>query len=430
MKIIELKAENIKNLKAVEIRPDGNAVVLTGKNGAGKSAVLDSIFMALTGKKVEEPIRRGEKRAEVSVDLGKYVVRKVWTEKGDRLEVRSKDGALYQGPQSLLNAVIGALSFDPLEFIEMKEESQRDLILELAGVNLEKFRTKRQEVFDERTDANREVRRLKGVLSSLTEPSGDVPLDEIDVAAQVKKVNGLKDQNRIYNEQRQDIEEHKARLEEIAKEISVLEEEAHELRGLLSFEGDMVDPVSNEEIKAEEERLHKISEINQTIRDARQWRETRTAHEAAISVSDVLTEKLEAIDLAKDEKIRSVKFPIDGLGVTDEAVTYRGIPIEQLSTGEKIRVSTAIAMAMNPELRVIFVKEGSLLDGDGMSEIVRLTKDGDYQVWIERVDSSGEVGIFIEDGVITAENGVRKPEGANNDSESIAENEDHQLPGI
>ena len=42
MKILKLKSENVLNLKAVKITPDGNAVVLTGANGAGKSAMRNS----------------------------------------------------------------------------------------------------------------------------------------------------------------------------------------------------------------------------------------------------------------------------------------------------------------------------------------------------------------------------------------------------
>lgn len=33
MKIIELKAENVKRLKAVEIVPEGNTVIISGRNG-------------------------------------------------------------------------------------------------------------------------------------------------------------------------------------------------------------------------------------------------------------------------------------------------------------------------------------------------------------------------------------------------------------
>ena len=49
MKILKLTAENFKKLSAVEITPDGNVVVISGKNGAGKSSVLDAIEAALCG---------------------------------------------------------------------------------------------------------------------------------------------------------------------------------------------------------------------------------------------------------------------------------------------------------------------------------------------------------------------------------------------
>jgi recombinational DNA repair ATPase RecF len=47
MKIIRLQSENVKKIKAVEIKPDGNVVVVSGKNGAGKTSLLDSGNMAV-----------------------------------------------------------------------------------------------------------------------------------------------------------------------------------------------------------------------------------------------------------------------------------------------------------------------------------------------------------------------------------------------
>ena len=60
MKITKLISKNILNLKAVEIEPDGNMVIISGKNAAGKTSILESIFFALTGKLPKKPIREGE----------------------------------------------------------------------------------------------------------------------------------------------------------------------------------------------------------------------------------------------------------------------------------------------------------------------------------------------------------------------------------
>ena len=40
MKITRLLSENIKRIVTVEIKPDGNMIEITGRNDAGKSAVL------------------------------------------------------------------------------------------------------------------------------------------------------------------------------------------------------------------------------------------------------------------------------------------------------------------------------------------------------------------------------------------------------
>ena len=118
MKIIRLEAQNILNIKAIEIQADGKSVILSGKNEVGKSSILDTIMMTLTGKMVERPIKDGETRAEVTVDLGDYKVKRVWTEAGNRLEITSttKEGAIvhYSSPQALINGILGQLAFDPL----------------------------------------------------------------------------------------------------------------------------------------------------------------------------------------------------------------------------------------------------------------------------------------------------------------------------
>ena len=53
MKILTLTAENFMRLAAVEITPDGNMVQITGRNGMGKSSVLNAIWAAIERAKKE-----------------------------------------------------------------------------------------------------------------------------------------------------------------------------------------------------------------------------------------------------------------------------------------------------------------------------------------------------------------------------------------
>jgi len=73
MKILKLSIENIKNVKAAElsVAGDGRLVKVCGKNAAGKTAILDSIYWALGGKPdVDQPIREDSDKGDIKVALG------------------------------------------------------------------------------------------------------------------------------------------------------------------------------------------------------------------------------------------------------------------------------------------------------------------------------------------------------------------------
>jgi recombinational DNA repair ATPase RecF len=401
IQIYQLEVENVKNLKFVRIRPDGNAVILTGENGTGKSATLDALEAVLTGKKLADPIRHGEERAMARVDMGDFTVRRVWTAKGERLEVKSKQGAKYSSPQALLDGIVGKISFDPTEFIRMDQKRQYETMLNLAGVPLGKWEAARKEVYENRTETNREVKRLAGVLSTLTRPQGDVPDQEIDPVAQAAKVNALKDQQRKHEDIAEKIKTRTERIEEIAREIAALKAEAEEKgHELTTLHADLLAPVARETLQAEEEKLSKISEINQEVRNARTWNETQELHDQAKGKSDEYTRELEELDAAMKEKVASLQLPITGLSIQEERVTYNDVDIHMLSDGEKILVSTAIAMAMNPTLKIIILKNGAFLDSNSMESVIKLAREHGYQVWIERVGSGDQVGLLFEDGAI------------------------------
>ena len=129
MKIIALEAENVKHLRVVNINPDGSLVVIGGDNAQGKTCVLDAIEYALNGASSipVKPIRHGQTKARVVLDLGDIVVTRTFTAKGTNLIVKNKDGAIFPSPQAMLDKLVGELSFDPLEFSKMDAKKQSEV---------------------------------------------------------------------------------------------------------------------------------------------------------------------------------------------------------------------------------------------------------------------------------------------------------------
>jgi hypothetical protein len=97
-------------------------------------------------------------------------------------------------------------------------------------------------------------------------------------------------------------------------------------------------------------------------------------------------------------------MPIEGLGVDGDDdglhVTYQGVPFVQISTAEQLRVSTAIAMAGNPELRILRISDGALLDDNSMAILRDMATEHDFQLFVELVRPNEATGIILEDGRI------------------------------
>ncbi len=407
MRIISLTAENVKRLRAVDITPDGHVQVITGKNGAGKTSVLDAIWLALGGgpaaKGTVRPIRDGETKASVRLDLGDLVVTRTWTESGTTLKVESADGAKFSSPQKMLDDLVGRLSFDPLAFTQLPAKAQRDALLSLVDLPFDPadLDRRRERLFDERTEIGRVGVSLKGRLDGL--PPVDAPDKEVSSASVLAELRAAQDANREREqiigaaESAQSAWEQEQLLFEEAK--ARLEAARTHMQAAWIAVKDIPAEVDAVEI---EQRLASVDEVNAAVRAKRERRQVMDEHSRVRKEYEAKTETIAALDQEKADGLAAATFPIEGLGFDTDGVTYQGVPFSQASAAEQIRVSLAMAMALNPKLRVIRILDGSLLDSDNLALVTAAAIAQDYQVWIERVTDGSGVGIVIEDGEVAS----------------------------
>ena len=147
------------------------------------------------------------------------------------------------------------------------------------------------------------------------------------------------------------------------------------------------------------------AEHNRLVGEYGRNREIVQADSARRTAYAVLGEKIKACEGKRQEAIQATEMPLAGLSFDDYGdILFSGLPLEQASGAEQLRISLEIAMAAQPELRIIRITDGSLLDSESL-ETIRIAAAGkDFQVWIESVDESGKVGIVIEDGEVVADN--------------------------
>jgi hypothetical protein len=55
---------------------------------------------------------------------------------------------------------------------------------------------------------------------------------------------------------------------------------------------------------------------------------------------------------------------------------------------------------MNPTLKILLIRDGSLLDEDNLALIARMAEEAGGQIWIEMVGDGKDVQVLIEDGMV------------------------------
>jgi hypothetical protein len=421
MKIISLTSENIKRLKAVEIRPDGKSIVVAGRNAQGKSSVLDSILYALGGKGAvcDRPIRDGETKAQAVVDLGEFTVTRTFTASGgSSLTIMPKGGGSAMAkPQSVLDKLIGDLTFDPLKFSTMPEVEQSACLRKLVGLDFTVLEQNRQRIYDQRTQVNREISALAGKLSGRT-VTAEVPEAELSIADLLRAKGEVEARNNGNQKLRQSLEDARRSVlqadVEVAKLVSDIQKIEEQLKVARSKQAALkVTLQRGEELYADlndeptdhfDTQMLQVEETNRKVRSNKEIRELQAQHSELELRSQGLTTRIERLDKQKDTALADAPFPLPGLAFSSTGgVTYNAIPFSQLSSAEKLRISTAIAMALSPGLRVMLIRDGSLLDSDSLNILKELAAKNDTQLWIERVGSlSNELpGVVIEDGEVT-----------------------------
>lgn len=424
MKILELQAENVKRLSVVEIRPDGNLVQITGPNGSGKTSVLDAIAWALQGTKEVQavPIRKGAKTARVKIDLGDLIVTRKFSESGSTLVVENKEGLVHKTPQAILDKLLGTIAFDPLAFARQKPRDQFDTLRSLVKVDVDFLAIERDNAADfaKRTELNREAKAKRASAVAMGQFPTDLPDERIDTAALVDAIAEAGKHNA-------DIEREKERRSNTAKRIldlnaeaakhsdtaSRLRREADEadersrkaaaeaerIRGLLAAVPPLPNPIDPYEVRS---RLRDAEAMNANIDRRNQQAATIEKARNLEAEAEQITARMAEREQQKRDAIAAAQMPVEGLGFGDGQVLLNGVPFEQASDAEQLRASCAIAMAMNPKLRVLRIRDGSLLDENGLRLLAEMADANEFQIWLERVDTSGKVGVILEDGHIKA----------------------------
>jgi len=436
LSIISAEIKNFKNISARHIDFAGKSMIIAGKNEAGKSSIIQAIMSPLDSKYIPpKPIKSGESNAEIELEIEgnlngqfvKYTLACYFSQENQkgRIVLFDESGAKMQGGKAIIESLVGNIGFDIMAFIKKgKTDSgkpsqagireQIEILTQLMPIEgvtkLHELDVEYKEKYDKRTNINKEVDFLKTKLKHDFSQE-ELDLYEVDrseeLAAKKDSLTKISESVEKWNDANRKREDNKEKLESIPAKIDNLEEkikairiEIEELNESLKFEKERKVKIDNffakypekPSVQSLSEEIEEITNHQENRKKVLELYDIQKKSIAEQEKSETITERLKAIKKEKEEVFASYPLPVKGLTFDEEGISYDGLPLhdEQINTAKLIEIGLKIGMAMNPNLRVMIIKDGSLLDKETLNKIINIADKRGYYLLIEVVDSEQE----------------------------------------
>lgn len=451
MRIVKLKIRNLFGIS--ELEAGGNSIELTGKNGAGKSSVIDAIKYALTNKSDRKYIvRNGETEGEVLIetDSGLRINRKVRTNQADYKSVKN-NGVEVNSPETFLKDIFTELQLNPVEFMNMTEKQQNAIILDMIEYDwdmskikewfgeipawvsydqnilcvLNDIQSEKGDYFTERTDINRDIRNKKAFVEDIaaTIPAGyNLEKWEKASAGEIyQKIERIRKENEEIQKAKSLLDERDSKVRkfeadreikraalttefgnrkaQIDKDVLQLQEQIKALQAEKDgLEERLADKLSlaEQEYKAnvarydaevenyKEYRDKKVVDVSELVTQANEIEKMKShinEYKRMLNLKDeigalekqskILTDRIEKARTLPGEILADCRIPIAGLTVKDGTPLINGLPISNLSDGEKLDLCIDVAIQNPKGLQIILI--------DGVERLSTEWKERLYQ---------------------------------------------------
>lgn len=407
IKINTLQIENIKRVKAVALNPAENGLtVIGGKNGQGKTSVLDAIAWALGGDRYRpsNPEREGSTlppHIKLTLSNGLTVER---SGKNSALKVVDTTGK--RSGQQLLNEFVEQLAIDLPRFLQASNREKADTLLQVIGVGdrIHELEAKERDVYNRRRMIGQDADRKRKYADELPfYPAAPKELvSALDLIRQQQDIlarNGENQRKRMRaNQIEHEYGKAAAHVSLLKSQLAAAQKQLTQLEADLEIAQKNALDLQDESTEEVERSLQEIEQINIQVR-ANCDRE-KAEQDAAYYAQQYqeLTAELEDIRHDKYALLNSAELPLPGLSVEDGELTYNGKKWDCMSGADQLIAATAVVRAVNPKCGFVLLDKLEQLDADTLLNFGSWLEEQGLQAIATRVSTGPECSIIIEDG--------------------------------
>ena len=407
VKIVSLEAQNIKRLKAVELTPTQDGLnLIGGKNGQGKTSVLDAIAWALGGEKF---VPSKPKRAESVTDP----VIRVTLSNGFVVERSGKNGTLKikdpsgkKSGQKILDEFIEKLALNLPAFMSMNDKEKAKVLLQIIGVGdqLYELDTKCSTLYNRRLEIGR-IADQKEKFAKEMPVFPDAPKEPVSAADLIEQHQEILARNGQRQQWQAEAQQIQFVIQKLTADIERTKRELERLEATLAAEQAKAAEAAKSPAELEmestselEEQLRSVEEINAKVRANMDREKADLDAEAYRKQYDELTTEIENIRIERMKLLDGAEMPLDGLSVEDGVLTYHGQAWDNMSGAEQLKCAAAIVRKLNPKCGFVLMDKLEQMDLDTLREFGKWLEAEGLQVLATRVSTGEECAVIIEDG--------------------------------
>lgn len=421
--ITALEIENVKRVRAVALSPSVSGLtVVGGRNGQGKTSVLDAIMWTLCGDRFRpsDPVREGAEKAATKITLSNGVTVERKGVNGS-LKVTSADG---KGGQALLNQFVSEFALDLPRFMGATDTEKATMLLDQypdLGPALQRIGEEVKAAYDERHALGVVADRKAKYAAELPYDAGapDKPLSgaemagRLQAALQVNARNAELRRNVVKAEQdaaraaddatRQAkvVADLEARLEQERERLSQAQAKAAGMRSAIDQAKATADTLVDEDTTAVQREMEQIDSLNARVRANESKRAAEAEADHLREQYAEMTTKIEELRAERTKLLAGVSMPLPDLSISEEGrLVYRGQQWDCMSGAEQLRVATAICASVKPECGFVLLDKLEAMDAETLREFAAWLESRDLQAIGTRVSTGDECSIIIEDGVV------------------------------
>lgn len=423
VKINSLEVENVKRVKAVAMEPaESGLTVIGGRNGQGKTSVIDALAWALGGdrKRPSDAKREGsatDPHLKVELSNGIVVERRG---KSGSLKVTDPEGR--KAGQQLLSGFVEELALDLPKFLAMSDKDKAKTLLGIIGVGdaLAELESKEQSLYNQRTGVGQMRDQKRGAAADMP-MHPDAPSEPVSAMELIQAQQGILARNGENQRKRQEARSieaardnakaekarAKARVEDLNRQLAAAMAEANEAdRKLDALETDLAtarmtaEQLTDESTAEIEAQLDQIETVNAKVRDNQRRADAMREAEELDDQYREMTELIETVRAEKMALLKGADLPLEGLAVENGLLNYNGRKWDCMSGSEQLRVATAIVRRLKPECGFVLVDKLEQCDPQTLTEFGAWAEGEGLQIIGTRVSAGDDdmCSIVIEDG--------------------------------